>query len=115
MISKSSKFPTRVQFLTFRAKATQSATPHLRFMISPRTQIEITKGQTDSRLSVIVPIKVNKRATTRNHYKRLVYDTVWKILAGKKTDCIIMFKPIPLVKGQSSDDLILSELSHATL
>lgn len=105
MIPKSNKFPTRTQFLTFRAHAKQLTTPHLRIMIDPHTP---------SRLSVIVPIKVSKRAVTRNGFKRLVYDAAWKILKDKNLDCIIMFKPIALTKGKSSADLIVHELSQIT-
>lgn len=105
MIPKASKFPTRVQFLQFRAIAKQSTTPHLRIMTSPHTP---------TRLSVIVPIKVSKRATTRNSFKRLVYDTAWKILKDKNLDCIIIFKPLALPKGKSSQDLIVHELSQLT-
>ncbi len=101
MISQSNKFPTRTQFLVFRARAKQIATPHLRVMTDPHAP---------ARLSVIVPIKVSKRAVLRNHFKRLVYDAAWKVLKGKNLDCIIMLKPIALLKGKSSDDLILSEL-----
>lgn len=102
MIPKSSKFPTRTQFLVFRARAKQITTPHLRLLIDPHSP---------SRLSVIVPIKVSKRAVVRNHYKRLIYDTAWKILQDKNLDCIIMLKPIALPKGKSSDNLLLSELN----
>lgn len=102
MIPKSSKFPTRTQFLVFRARAKQVTTPHLRIMTDPHSP---------SRLSVIVPIKVSKRAAVRNHYKRLIYDATWKILQDKNLDCIIMFKPIALPKGKFSDDLLLSELN----
>ena len=103
MIPKSSKFPTRIQFLQFRKIAKQSATPHLRVLTSPHTP---------TRLSVIVPIKVSKRATTRNSFKRLVYDTAWQLLKHKNLDCIIMFKPIALLKGKASQDLITHELSQ---
>lgn len=109
MIPKSNKFPTRVQFLSFRARANQVATPHLRIM----TENRIEHGSANiygPRLSVIVPIKVNKRAVVRNNLRRLVYDAAWKGLSGKNIDCIIMFKPISLLKGKQSDDLILQEL-----
>jgi RNase P protein component len=74
-------------------------------MISPHTP---------TRLSVIVPIKVSKRATTRNSFKRLAYDAAWKMLKDKKLDCIIMFKPIALIKGKGSMDLISHELLQST-
>ncbi|MFH2085222.1 MAG: ribonuclease P protein component [bacterium] len=102
MISRSHKFPLRTQFLSFRAASSQTATPHLRLLTSPHTP---------SRLSVIVPLKVNKRAVVRNHLKRLVYDVVWKILLDKNIDCVIMSKPLALTKGDPTDKLILSELS----
>lgn len=103
MIPKSSKFPTRVQFLQFRGRAKQLTTPHLRLMFEPHEP---------SRLSVIVPIKVSKRAVVRNHFKRLAYDNLWKIIKDKNLDCILIFKPIALLKGKSSEDLIIHELSQ---
>ena len=105
MIPKSNKFPTRVQFLNFRARAKQIVAPHLRIMIEPHIP---------SRLSVIVPVKVNKRAVVRNGLKRLVYDTTWKIIGEKNLDCIVLFKPIALLKGKVSQDLITHELSQIT-
>lgn len=102
MIPKSSKFPTRTQFLNFRARARQLTTPH--------TRIYLLESNSSSRLSVIVPIKVSKRAVVRNHFRRLVYDATWKIIKDRQLDCIVMFKPLPLPKGKPSDDLIISEL-----
>jgi len=107
MIPKSSKFPLRTQFLTFRARAKQTTTPHLRALFN-----NITLQECDSRLSVIVPIKVNKRATTRNEFKRLVYDVVWPIIKDKNLDCVVLFKPIALLKGKISKGLITHELSQ---
>lgn len=74
----------------------------------------MTHPHAPSRLSVIVPIKVNKRATTRNSFKRLVYDIVWKTLRTKNLDCVIIFKPLALTKGPSSQELLAHELSQAT-
>jgi ribonuclease P protein component len=65
---------------------------------------------TPSRLSVIVPVKVNKKAVVRNTLKRLVYDTMWQILRDKNQDCIVIFKPITLIKGVASNSLISAEL-----
>jgi RNase P protein component len=110
MIPKSNKFPTRVQFLSFRARAKQLATPHLRVMLDSRSEKD-AKIIVESRLSVIVPIKVSKRAVIRNHFKRLAYDAIWKIIKDKNLDCIIMFKPIALLKSKVSDDIILSEIT----
>ena len=103
MISKSSKFPTRIQFLKFRQSARQLTTPHLRIMVLPHTP---------TRLSVIVPIKVSKKATTRNSFRRVAYDCAWKILESKNLDCIILFKPIVLLKGKLAEELIVHELSQ---
>ncbi|MBP9670083.1 ribonuclease P protein component [Candidatus Woesebacteria bacterium] len=100
MISKSNKFPTRIQFLKFRQSAHQLTTPHLRVMVLPHVP---------SRLSVIVPIKVSKKATTRNSFKRVVYDAAWKILESKNLDCIILFKPITLTKGPDSEKVLSTE------
>jgi RNase P protein component len=63
-----------------------------------------------ARLSVIVPIKVNKRAVIRNHFRRLAYDKAWQFISNKKIDCIIMFKPLALLKGKESDSLITTEI-----
>ena len=104
MIPAKSKFPSRTQLLQFRSLARQSSTPHLRIMVLPHTP---------SRLSVVVPVKVNKRAVARNSFKRLVYDQVWKMIKDKNLDCIVMFKPIALIKGKISEDLIKNELSQS--
>ena len=106
MISRASKFPTRIQFLKFRQSAHQLTTPHLRVMVLPHAP---------SRLSVIVPIKVSKRATTRNSFKRLAYDVTWKIIQDKNLDCIILFKPIPLIKGPDSEKMLAAELDNVLL
>jgi RNase P protein component len=103
MIAKSSKFPTRSQFLTFRAKASQITTPHLRLLSLPHTP---------SRLSVIVPIKVNKRAVVRNSFRRLAYDALWKTISPKNLDCVLLFKPLALIKGRPTEELILAELKE---
>ena len=113
MISKSNKFPTRTQFLEFRAKAKQFTTPHLRILFNSRSSGNIKLREFDSRLSVIVPVKVNKRAVARNSFKRLVYDQVWKMIKDKNLDCIVMFKPMALIKGKISEDLIKNELSQS--
>ncbi len=107
MIPKSSKFPSRTQFLALRERAKQTTTPHLRALFS-----NITHPVCDSRLSVIVPIKVNKLAVVRNHLKRLVYDTLWPIIKDKNLDCVVLFKPTTLLKGKISKDLITHELSQ---
>jgi RNase P protein component len=101
MISKTKKFPTRIQFLKFRNSATQLTTPHLRVMVLPHAP---------SRLSVVVPIKVSKKATTRNSFRRVVYDIAWKIIADKNLDCIILCKPITLIKGPVSEKMLIEEL-----
>jgi RNase P protein component len=101
MISKVNKFPTRVQFLKFRSVAAQLTTPHLRVMVLPHTP---------SRLSVVVPIKVSKKATTRNSFKRILHDIAWKIIADKNLDCIILCKPITLIKGPMSEKMLIEEL-----
>ena len=113
MIPKANKFPTRVQFLSFRARARQLTAPHLRIMVEPRSEKD-AKIVVESRLSVIVPIKVSKRAVVRNHFKRLAYDTMWKIIKAKNIDCLLIFKPIALLKGKPSEDLIIHELSQFT-
>jgi RNase P protein component len=90
--------------------ATQLTTPHLRVMVLPRVPSGATGG-VGSRLSVIVPIKVNKKATARNGFRRLVYDATWKILESKNLDCIVLFKPIMLTKGPDTEKMLYAELN----
>ena len=111
MIPKANKFPTRVQFLSFRDRARQLTTPHLRIMFEKRVNNE-TVSIHGARLSVIVPIKVNKRAVIRNHFRRLTYNTAWQFLSNKKIDCIIVFKPLALLKGKEADDHITQEVQQ---
>lgn len=110
MIPKSNKFPTRVQFLNFRARAKQVVTPHLRLMTEDRPLGGLVNLR-GPRISVIVPVKVSKRAVVRNNFKRLIYDVAWKALSNKNIDCIIVFKPIALLKGPASEAQIVAELS----
>lgn len=104
MISKSSKFPSRTQLLPIsRARQT----------ILDASLTNYGSPHTPSRLSVVVPVKVNKRAVARNSFKELVYDQVWKMIKDKNLDCIVMFKPMALIKGKISEDLIKNELSQS--
>ena len=104
MISKSSKFPLRTDFLAFRSHARRLVTPHFTvYYLLPTTH--------PSRLAVVVPAKVSKLATTRNWLKRLTYDTLWPIVKDKKLDCIVIYKPLPLLKSPATKELILSELN----
>lgn len=103
MIPVISKFPTRIDFLSFRKHANQSHTPHLRVMTLPHAP---------SRLSVIVPRKLNKLAVARNSFKRLVYDQVWGMIKDKNLDCIVTLKSVFLAKGKISEEIIKNELSQ---
>jgi len=110
MISTFHKFPLRNEFVRFRTRAKQITTSHLRILFHSRSVNNITLLECDSRLSVIVPIKVSKRATTRNWLKRLTYDTLWPLIEDKNIDVVVLFKPLALLKGKQSQDIILSEL-----
>lgn len=103
MISKASKFPLRTKYLDFRRRASKVVTPH--------TLISHLSSPNPSRLSVIIPKKVSKLATTRNYLKRLVYDQLWPQLKDKKTDVVVVFKPLPLKRSLATKQLITSELS----
>lgn len=107
MIPKSSKFPLRTQFLAFRARAKQTTTPHLRALFS-----NITHPVCDSRLSVIVPKKLSKLATTRNWLKRLSYDTAWPLLKDRQLDCVVVYKPLPLTKSPVTQKELINELTQ---
>jgi len=107
MIPKASKFPLRQQFLAFRRHANQLSTPHLRIFYAPT----INAGR-ESRLTVIVPKKVSKKATTRNLFKRLVYDYLWNQISPLHFDFIVLFKPISLIKGDMAHKLVKAELDQ---
>lgn len=94
----------RTDFLAFRSRARRLVTPHFTvYYLLPTTH--------SSRLAVVVPAKVSKLATTRNWLKRLVYDSLWPQIVDKKIDCVVIFKPLPLVKSPANKELILSELN----
>lgn len=102
MIPHSHKFPLRTELLKFRARATKTTTPHLILSRSP--------APTHSRLSIIVPKKVSKQATTRNYLKRLSYDALWTELKDQKIDMVVIFKPLPLNKTAATKQQLLAEL-----
>jgi RNase P protein component len=105
MIQRISKFPTRTEFLIFRRRAKQLVAPHLRLLFLPHSP---------SRLSVIVPIKANKHATLRNYLKHLVYDALWPIIKDKQLDCVILFKPTPILKTLTLKQELTYELKQIT-
>lgn len=108
MIPKTSKFPLRTEFLTFRETARQFATPHLRILWNTTYPVR------DSRLSVIVPKKVSKLATTRNYLKRLTYDTLYPLIQDQKLNCVVVYKPLPLKKSPATQKELINELTQTT-
>ncbi len=104
MISRDHKFPLRTNFLKLRLKASKLVLPHL---IIYRAE----NGQRP-RLGVSIPKKVSKLATTRNYLKRLTYDTLWPQIKDQKIDMVVVFKPLPLKKTSTTQQLLLNEL-HA--
>lgn len=84
-------------------------------MISPHRAPNVAVGEVGSRLSVIVPIKVSKRATTRNWLKRLSYDTIWPLLKDCQLDCVVIYKPLPLTKSSITKQKIISEFQTIPL
>lgn len=62
-------------------------------------------------MAVIVPKKVSKLATTRNHLKRATYDIIWPELKDKQVDCVIVYKPLHLTRLQINQGL-MNELSQ---
>lgn len=68
----------------------------------------LSTGQ--SRLSVIVPKKVNKLATTRNWLRRLTYDTLWPLVKDQNLDVVIIFRPLKLAKSPAAKAQIVSEI-----
>lgn len=107
MIPHSRKFPLRTEFLRFRSRADKLITSHF-ILYSMRTI-------TPSRLSVSVPKKVSKLATTRNYLKRLTYDTLWSQINGQKMDVVVVFKPLPLKKTPATSQLLIKEIQNLKL
>lgn len=106
MLARLSKFPLRTDFVRFRAQSARCVTPH--------TLIYYQKSTHAPRLRVVVPKKVSKLATTRNHLKRLSYDTIWPEIKDKHLDCVVVYKPIPLKKSTAITQDLVHELSQAT-
>lgn len=102
MIPKSRKFPLRTEFLKFRRSARRQATQLCTMYYV------LSTGQ--SRLSVIVPKKVNKLATTRNWLRRLTYDTLWPLVKDQNLDVVIIFRPLKLAKSPAAKAQIVSEI-----
>ena len=112
MIPKSSKFPMRTEFLAFRRSAKRLSSLHFTIYWLSRSRNEevFTFRDRQSRFSVVIPKKVNKRATTRNWLKRLTYNTVWPIIEDNNLDMVIIYKPIKLEKSAETKKCIISEL-----
>ncbi len=107
MIPKVSKFPLRTELVAFRARAKKNTSPLTTCYWLPSTK--------PSRLSVIIPKKLNKLTTTRNWLKRLTYDALWSRIKDQQLDCVIIFKPLPLKKSPSVKAQINSELKNLTI
>ena len=105
MIPHARKFPLRTSFLSFRARANKTASPHLLVYILPSPH--------SSRLAVTVPKKVSKLATLRNTLKRLAYDTLWSQIKEQKIDVVVVFKPLPLKKSQKLKTELVNELTQS--
>ncbi len=102
MIPHFRKFPLRTEFLKFRSRAKK--------IVSSVFTLHLLATSSPARLGVIIPKKVNKRATIRNYLKRLAYDTLWPQIKDQKMDVVVVFKPIPLKKSTSTKQLLLTEL-----
>lgn len=102
MIPHSRKFPLRTEFFKFRLKASKLVLPHL--------IIYRAKNNQHSRLGVSIPKKVSKLATTRNYFKRLTYNYLWPQIEDQQIDVVVIFKPLPLKKTPTTQQLLLSEL-----
>lgn len=103
MIPKTNKFPLRTQFIVFRARARQLTTPH--------TRIYLLESNSSSRLSVIVPKKASKLATTRNQLKRLAYNTLWPLIQNQQLDVVVIYKPLAIKKAPATTQALISELT----
>lgn len=104
MLAKLLKFPLRTHFLSFRSRSRKLPSAHYLLQAMPRHE--------GSRLSVIVPKKVSKLATTRNYLKRVAYDTFYPLLRDKSLDCVIIFKSLPLKKSPALKQELIDELKQ---
>ena len=104
MIPRSRKFPLRTEFLSFHRRAQRIVTPLFTFHLAPCTSA--------TRLAVIVPKKLSKLATIRNWLKRLTYDTLWPAIQDRQLDAVIVYKPLPLTKSVTTQDLITQEIQN---
>ena len=106
MIPASSKFPMRTDFLEFRSSAKRASSPHF--------TLNYLATSAQSSCAVVVPKKVNKRATTRNWLKRLTFDTLWPVISDKNLDTVLVYKPLKLEKSPDTKKIIIAELLDVT-
>lgn len=102
MIPVSRKFPLRTEFLSFRRRAKR--------LVGPHTNIYHLGSNSSTRMAVIVPKKVNSRSATRNWLRRLTYDTLWPQIEDKNLDCVVVYKPLSLIKSSTTKAQIVSIL-----
>ena len=104
MIPKSRKFPLRSEFIAFRKTAKKTLTLH--------TIVYHLKTTGPVRLSVIVPKKTGKLATTRTWLKRLTYDTLYPLIQDPKLDIVVVYKPLSLKKSPIIQKELIHELTQ---
>ena len=104
MIPKSRKFPLRSEFVAFRKTAKKTLTLH--------TIVYHLKTTGPARLSVIVPKKTGKLATTRTWLKRLTYDTLYPLIQDPKLDVVVVYKPLSLKKSPIIQKELIHELTQ---
>lgn len=107
MIPLTYKFPMRTEFVRFRARAKRAN--------STSFTVFYLRNTKHSRLSVVIPKKVSKLATTRNWLKRLAYDALWPLIKDQKIDCVVVFRPLPLTHIPQTKELVISELTSLSL
>jgi ribonuclease P protein component len=116
MIPAYYKFPLRTEFLHFRASAKRLVSPHFTIYLGIHSRSEKsdpTLRECLCRMSVVVPKKLSKLATTRNWLKRLTCSAVWPLIQTKNLDCVVVYKPLALTKSPQIKKELIDELSQA--
>ena len=102
MIPISRKFPMRTSFIEFRRHANRLSTP--------LTTIYYQPTRSSPRLSIVIPKKINNKATTRNWLKRISYRSAWAIIKDWKLDVVVVYKPLPLKKSIETKEKIINDI-----
>lgn len=102
MIPKNHRFNMRANFLKFKRSASRLHSSHI---------IIYYADSPDPLLAVVVPKKVNLKATTRNIFKRKLKQLLISFTQDKPMSLVLILKPIHADKAGAKDlELELKDL-----